>query len=267
MTMIVPAGSKMPDWSPKETKMQKAASDGQIVQDQDVDALYEAAKGFVEAAVDEDKEECKECKKCGKVDDKCTCKDKQEKEACDEMVQEDAVVLDVEVDEGAPCEGLPCEDDGGGLVEVIDEVSDEGAAQSVSEAVAEVEAKAEEAEAVVQQVADAVDKIEEAVQEVKSVCGKDEVEIEVEEGDEVDEVEVDDEVEVPGEEVVDDEVVVEGKEAASKKVKMDRSASSEEFCRFAKLSPQNRKKLANYWTNMLGYPRDYVSLMTKDYEK
>ena len=43
--------------------------------------------------------------------------------------------------------------------------------------------------------------------------------------------------------------------------------SEEEFCKYAKLSPQNRAKLADYWVNMLGYPKDYVSLMTKDYEK
>jgi len=48
---------------------------------------------------------------------------------------------------------------------------------------------------------------------------------------------------------------------------MDKSASANEFCKFGKLSPQNRKKVAEYWKNALGYPADYVSLMVKDYEK
>jgi hypothetical protein len=33
------------------------------------------------------------------------------------------------------------------------------------------------------------------------------------------------------------------------------------------LSKANRAKLSDYWTNMLGFPKDYVALMTKDYEK
>jgi len=245
--MIVPAGNNKLDWSPKETKLQKVASDGQEGQDIEVDALYEAAKGVVEAA--------KECEKCEKCEcDPCECKDKdKDKEVKEAMFddQDKAVVLDVEEVTEAPCESSPCEEVG----EVIEEVSDESS-QSVSEAVAEVEAKADQAEAVVEEVVLALEQIEEAVEGVKAVCGKDD---EVEEGVEV-EVEVED---VPGEEEVDDdEVIVEGDEAA-----MDKSASAEEFCKYAKLSPQNRKKLNDYWSNMLGYPKDFVNLMTKDYEK
>ena len=49
---------------------------------------------------------------------------------------------------------------------------------------------------------------------------------------------------------------------------MEKSASiEEEFCRYAALSTENRKKLKNYWTKDLGYPPDYVNLMTTDYEK
>jgi len=271
--MIVPAGNNKLDWSPKETKLQKVASDGQVASDIEVDALYEAAKGVVEASKDEDCKDCKDCK-C----DPCECEDKkgkdgkQEKEACGEM-QDEAIVLDVEEVSEAPCE--ECPSDGGGfgdmgglgdVLEVSDEVEEEGAAQSVSEAVAEVEQKAEEAEAVVQEVSDAVEQIEEAVQAVKEVCGagedvadaiEEEVEVEIVDDDSDDSGDKD----IPGEDDTGDEVIVEGEEPA-----MDKSASAEEFCKYAKLSPQNRKKLNNYWTNLLGYPKDFVNLMTKDYE-
>jgi len=240
--MIVPAGNKMPDWSPKATKMQKLASDGQEVQDQEVDPLLEAAKGFVEAGKEEVKEASEEEAEIKEASD------------CGEMAQDDSVVLDV------------VEDEVGDNVE--DVVEDEAPAQSVSEAVAEVEAKAEEAEEVVAQVEEAIEKIEEAVQEVREVAsGVDDAVDEVSDEEVVDEDGVD---AIPGEEVVDTEVIVESSPcdlAAETEEGMDKSAASEEFCKFAKLSPQNRKKLSNYWTNMLGYPRDYVNLMTKDYEK
>jgi len=234
--MIVPAGRNMPEWSPKGTKLQKLASDGQDVQDQEVDSLYEAAKGFADA------------EKTGAPEDASCC----EEVATDE----DAIVIEVE-DEAVEEVG-----------EAVKEVSDDmDAPQSVSEAVAEVEVKAEEAEAKVEAVEEALEMIEEAVQGVRDVAGT------AEKVEEAIEVEVEDDVdtdEIPGEEVVDSEVIVEGDGPeceAKDKTGMDKSAAAEEFCRFAKLSPQNRKKLANYWTNMLGYPRDYVSLMTKDYEK
>jgi len=239
--MIVPAGNNKLDWSPKATKLQKTASKGQEGQDIEVDALYEAAKGVIKAAKEEECENCCEKCKC----DPCECEDKQEKEACGAMMDDEAIILDVEE--------VPAD----GLVEEVEEVSD---SKSVSEAVAEVEAKAEEAEAVVEEVELAIDKIEQAVEEVKSVCGKGgEVEEISEEVEETEEETEEDETEVPGEEEVDeDEVIVEG---------MDKSASAEEFCKYAKLSSQNRKKLKDYWTNMLGYPKDFVDLMTKDYEK
>ncbi len=250
MSMIVPAGNNKLDWSPKATKLQKTASGGQEAQDIEIDALYEAAKSVV-AANKEDKkcEKCEDCK-C----DPCICKDKkdkkQEKEA-GAMCDDDSVVLEIEEVQGDGLDGAS-ED-----MNVVEEVSTEAEPRSVSEAVAEVEAKADEAEAVVEEISLAVEKIEEAVEGVKAVCGKGK------DGEAVaDEEAIVETDKVPGEEVVDSEVIVEGEEAS-----MDKSASSEEFCKYAKLSPQNRKKLNDYWTNMLGYPKDFVNLMTKDYEK
>jgi len=228
----MPAGNSKVDWSPKEAKLHKTANtEEQVEVQEEVNPLYEAAKAHM-AEVEKQKAEASE--------------ETEVKEACGSMMDDDSVVLDVEVDEEVPCPDA-----------VVEEVSDEATPKSVSEAVAEVEAKAEEAEAVVQEVAAAVDKIEEAVQDVKDVCGK---------GGEMEELEELEE-DIPGEEVVDDEVVVEGEEC-DEEASMDKSASvEEEFCKFAKLSPSNRKKVVNYWVKQLGYPKDYVALMTKDYEK
>ena len=41
---------------------------------------------------------------------------------------------------------------------------------------------------------------------------------------------------------------------------------SSRFVKIAKLSPQNKKKLAHYWKSMLGYDPEYVNLMVRDYE-
>ena len=51
---------------------------------------------------------------------------------------------------------------------------------------------------------------------------------------------------------------------ASEEGETKEASSSEEFCRYAKLSSGNRKKLVDYWVNALGYPRDFVSLLVKD---
>lgn len=312
MTMIIPAGNNKLVWSPKETKLQKVASDGQEVEDIEVDALYEAAKGVM--AAEEEKLEVEagsDCKECGKskckCEDECKCEDPCKCASTDDEVKEasekvaevkeatpkkgaevkeamfgeedSVVVLDVEEVTDTPCEETPCEDKGEVVEdkgedkgEVVEEVADESKEQSVSEAVAEVEAKAEEAEAVVEQVVEALDQIEEAVEGVKAVCGNGDEAVEGEDkGEVVENADADADAngdDIPGEKVVDSEVIVEGEECeASDEVAMDKSASTEEFCKYAKLSSQNRSKLNNYWTNMLGYPKDFVNLMTKDYEK
>jgi len=274
MTRIVPAGNNKPDWEPQATKLQKTASDGTEVQDQEVDALYEAAKSVVEAETAEATEtevveaatKCTDCDKdksckCKEGDeckcDVCRCTEKEddvkEATACGAVADEEAVVLDIETtpDEGVVDEGVVDE----GIGDVVNEVS--------------------EATSTEEKVEEAVEKIEEVVEDLKEAVGaEDAVDGEIGEGEATEEVALD----IPGEEVVDSEVIVEGTPCggepcpscgamASSKPSMKKSASSEEFCKFAKLSPQNRQKLANYWTNMLGFPKEYVGLMTKDYEK
>jgi hypothetical protein len=252
MTMIVPAGNNKLDWSPKETKLQKTASEGGEAQDIEVDALYEAAKGVVEAEAEADIKEEK-------------TEEKQEKEACGTMTDDEAIVLDVEeVPEAVEGEGEDIVEEvaeDGVVTEQEEEAVEDAAVDKIKNAVEEIEEAVEE----VSQAQDAIEKVKEAVGEVEEV--HDEVEG-TEEEVEVEIIDDDEEEEVPGEEVVDDEVIVEGdKESCEEEASMDKSASAEEFCKYAKLSPQNRKKLNRYWTDMLGFPKDYVNLMTKDYEK
>lgn len=134
----------------------------------------------------------------------------------------------------------------------------------------------------VEEVKEAVEKVEEAVSKVE-VAEEAEIEVEVEDAPEdkkVEEVEIEVE-DVPGEqEVSSGEVMVTSapencacaktdKEEVKKEAKEEvkEAAVEEEFCRFGKLSPVNKKKVADYWVNALGFPKDYVNLMVKDYEK
>ena len=133
---------------------------------------------------------------------------------------------------------------------------------------AEGEGKSELKDAV-EEVKGAVEKLDVAVEKVEG-AEEAEVEIEVDEPDEEVEIEIED---VPGEEEVSSgEVIVTSEPekcacAKDEKKEVKEAAVEEEFCRFGKLSPVNKKKVADYWTNALGFPKDYVNLMVKDYEK
>jgi len=233
MNIVVPAGNKKLDWSPKEVEMTKVASAGTVVAEE-VDSLYEAAKKHLDSiktAQFEAKEEKTEekCKDCGCEKKECKCVQKKE----------DEVTIDV----GKKAEDKP-----------VEEKAEDSAVAKIEEAVIE---------------------IEDAVEEIKGVQTEEvaeEVEIEVkDEGKEV----------VPGKEVSDGEVIVvsepspvacmadkkEEVKVAEKKEETKVASVDDEFQKYAKLSPENKKKLNNFWTNMLGYPKDYVDLMTKDYEK
>jgi hypothetical protein len=177
----------------------------------------------------------------------------------------------IEVSEEGPIDDIVVEDEGGDA-DFAEKA--EGVSGDVQDAVAELVEKAEAAEEVAAAVEEAVSKVEEAVAEVKEAVGGCEEcaeGLEDAAGDEdVAEIEVDIETpeedaeegdKTPDAEEDDGEIVIESDEA-----EMEKSASSEEFCKFAKLTPKNRKKVADYWVRMLGYPRDYVNLLVKDYE-
>lgn len=235
MSIIVPAGNKNIAWSPKdEENLVKTASSGST--SKETNPLYEAAKKFMATASDS----CVECNKPMNLCE-CLCDDSNAKEVSDVKVDDNSIV-EVETKES----------------EKMEETSKEAIKESV-----------DKLEEVVTDLKDAVQKsdvAEESEIEIE-ICddeAKDEevneVEIEIEDDKEDDKKE---ETEVPGKDTSKEEIIVESEEP-----KMDKSAATDdEFCRFAKLSPENKKKLTSYWVNMLNYPKDYVALMTKDYEK
>ena len=233
------AGNKKVNWSPKDEEVIKVASNGTPEVKEEVNALYEAAKKFAQD-FGKKEEVVENCEKCKKGAAECTCA----KEECKDVVKKDdeTAIIEIETPEGEKAE---------------------------HEAVGEVE--------------QAVEKLEEVVVELKDAVGKSEVaeekEIEIEIEEDGDKPKLEFEVgeksvvpEIPGKDVSQSEIIVESKPdcgcMAKKEVKLEKSAATEEeFCRFAKLSPANRKKLGDYWKNMLGFPKDYVDLMVKDYEK
>ena len=261
MSIIMSAGNKKVEWSPKDDKVVKTASvQGEVKEE--VNALYEAAKLVVEAG--------KDCKKCGskkcecggcKCEGKpCTCDKKEDKEAKVEDKKE--VKAETEACEAPKTDVAPAApkmDDKKDVVKVDLPPTGSPEGDVVVEPVAEEAAEATKMES-------AVEKIEEAVVDLKELVQEEKGEL----GGEVDEVEIEvDDAGVPGEEVSNSEIIVQSEPCMAKdKSKVSKvAATEEEFCRFAKLSPANKAKLANYWTNMLGYPKDWVDLLTKDYEK
>ena len=265
MTIVVPAGNKNVEWVHEDQTLQKTASTGEIAQES-VNPLYEAAKKYLQAK--KDKEEKKDCDKCKKVP--CECKATKE-----------AGIEDLNKGKEDKPEDKP-EDkkDDKPADKPADAPKSDSAVANVEQAVKEVVQKANEAEAVIEKVEVAVEKIEQAVQEVKTVVQKevpgvapdmgsdmgekDEIEIEV--SDEEPSIELDVQKQ-DGDKglIVESEPDVEGC-MAKNKVGMDKAAASEEFCRYSMISPDNKKKLYDYWVNALGFPKDYVKLLVKDYE-
>jgi len=264
MSIIMTAGNKKVEWSPKDDKLVKSASvQGEVKEE--TNPLYEAAKAVVEAG--------KKCEKCGEKESECVCeepkKDEVKKAGKVPGVPDGTGPHGMGKEKGrgeGPCGEGGKESEETAVVDLPPMGSPEG--DVIVEPVAEEASEASKME-------EAVEKIEEAVVELKEVV--EEEKDELPEG-EVDEVEIDiGGDDIPGEEVSDSEIIVQSEPCAEsplegcmakEKGKVSKSASTEEeFCKFAKLSPANKAKLANYWTNMLGYPKDWVDLLTKDYEK
>jgi len=247
MSMIIPAGVNKLDWSPKgkvATTVKTAGADENSTQEvtEEVDALAEAAKAFLSN---------KEAADC--VAKECGCEGGATCEACGALLAEDEIVEEAPIGEEEAAE----------VVEVSDEAPVEDAEVSEETAIESIEIAIETAE-------EAVEEVKEAVEELKGTEVAEEGLVD-DVGDTTEITEV--EIEVPGvmeDEVADDEVEKEGMFTTMSDESTEEltvAESSEEFCKFAKLSPQNRSKIAEYWVNMLGYPKDYVSLLTKDYEK
>ena len=93
------------------------------------------------------------------------------------------------------------------------------------------------------------------------------------------EIELDDDVELDidnddsDEDVTDDDVVEgqaecdEDDEECDNSIDASVEASSDDWVKVANITPKNRKAIYDYWSKQLNYPKDFVKLMVKDYEK
>jgi len=278
MTMIVPAGNKNIDWSPKEAVLTKTASAGAEVQEE-VNPLYEAAKKYAEST--------KVCEKCKKPGALCECASAAAPEAA---CKADEVAV-VEVEDGAPAiDGAPAVEGEKATIEVAVEKIEEGVAElkdaanipaeaagvEVGEAGesksldipgkevqdSEIIVKSEPADAcacaAAKTAASEVAKSDAASSDAKSDKKED--------------------IKTAASEVAKSDVAASDDKAASSdaksdkkaeiKIELEKSANVEEkFCKLSHITPENRKKVVNYWVNMLNYPKDYVALMVKDSEK
>lgn len=253
MSVIVPAGKNRRDWVPQESALVKTANTEEAVEPKD--ELLEAAMGVlkrqeevvVEAAVEKVCKCAEECKCDGDCNCAEGCKCEETTEACTASHEEecDEVEIEVEVEEEKePEEVLDEVKEDGVVTEEEEEVVEQAAVEKIKGAVETIEIALEE----VTDAEEALTKVKEAVETVEEV--HEEMGEGTEETEDTGEVSFTEEI---VEDSVEDEPVV--------------ASSEEEFCKFAKISPKNRAKIANYWKNSLGYPADYVDLLTKDYEK
>lgn len=277
--MIVPAGNKKMDWSPKNQDLTKTASVGA---QEEVNPLYEAAKKFAMST--------NMCETCGKGCDECSC-EKSSAIDVSAPASSDKASSDKASPFGAAPEGMEASSD-----------------EKVKEAVETIENAVVEIKEICDIKSDSKGDAESVTLDVgESKPISDSVTIEVGEEPEIPGVSGTEILEKKSEPCLacgatasakketktawnfdkkSDEKSAEKGSSDNKKsdeksaeksssssdsksdAKMDKAASTEEeFTRFAKLSPVNKKKVADYWTNMLGFPKDYVALMVKDYEK
>lgn len=250
MTMITPAGKENFNWSPKlGQELQRTASTDKNGKEEktDKDFLYAAAKKILEA------------------------------QGFDETELDETEDLDVsEENLDSEVDGLE-EVDGSEEVDVSEEVDDSVEKADVQEAVAELVEKAEVADEMAESVSEALGNVEEAVEGVKDALGGDkggesldEVDVELPE-EAIVEVDFEEEVESPCEEEVDslceEEVGGEDIILESDEGDLEASASSNDFVKISKISETTRKKVQQLWEKDLGYPKDYVKLMTTNFEK
>ena len=246
MPFIMPSGNKSFNWSPKskDGKLTKTASSnkGEVQEVQgeqdDKDIMYNLAKQVVEARNVEAQDYQKEEEEGVADTEACGTKVADEHSEGGEKPEKKANVF-------------------------TNEVSEEETGEEVSE-----EACCDE------EVVDALDNLEEAVEEVKDAVKdtheEDEEEfvvLEEDEGDEVvDEGEVTFEVSVEDDNTEEEEDLYVKSEDEEKDQNTVQAASNDDFVKLSHISPETRKKTAEFWKNELGYPSDYVDLMVKNYK-
>ena len=260
----MPAGNGGSNWSPKQG-LNKTASTGEEKDDKTL--LYEAALKVVE-------QQAESCGPCMGGDDF-------------EVVEEVGGLSDIVED---------------GVIDVVEDVSDEVEIDVVDGDESSVEEVVENAEQALEQALDAVHEVKDSLsgEEVSDdVDGDldgvdDEVEIEVEIDDAGEEevleddgmlieseeegcpscghkddaVEVESNVDCYASDDADDDDDKECDDCGCKDCECETvTASGNDWVKLSAVSPTNRKKLYDYWSNKLGYPKDFVKLMVKDYEK
>ena len=213
---IMPSGNGGYDWVPRETGLNKTASnkDGEVQEVDYKDELFQAAKKVVAGL------------------DCCS----------DEFGGDELNNVGNELTKEVPDEFAPD----------ADAVDFAGDVNEVSEESPEVDA--------VECLEQAKDAIEEAVECLGGGEGDDE------------EFEAEVELDLEDDEAVEDEDVVEGgvgcgEVVAEQSEECEVVASTDDWVKVADINPRTRKKVMNYWATQLGYPKDFVKLMVKDYEK
>lgn len=263
MAVITPAGRLDFNWVPKDKSsgMNKTASSNndETQETSDKDLMYSLAKKVIEAQFEEESE----AEETSNVDAKQVVEELVDKAESAEKVEE-------------------------AVEEAVEKV--EEAVEGVKSALTGDEAPAEESFEIEEVTLDVEDgsepEIEEVTLEVSDEETGDEEVVDVEdvsdgtsevEEDEVAEIEIVDEDSV--EEKTEDTPEEEGGEDIIQKSKEDCEASSElseelqkeaganDFMKIGKISPTTRKKVMKFWKDDLGYPSDYVKLMTTNYEK
>jgi hypothetical protein len=237
MPFIMPSGNRIFNWSPKskDEKLTKTASTGAVEEQTDKDLMYELAKKVIAKRTVAAQEEQK------KYD--------FETQETQDKVDEDLDIADVELEteevseetsEKKPC----CDDD---VVIALENLED--AVAEVKDAVAETHEEDEDNEFVVIEESDD----DEVVDETEPTESTFEVSI--------DEADKDD-----GEIIVQSEEECAEEGPAQKQTQKVEASSNDDFVKLSQISPETRKKTAEFWKKYLGYPADYVDLMVKNYK-
>jgi hypothetical protein len=183
-------------------------------------------------------------------------------------------------------ENAVADDLGGEVSEDVGEVVEE--AKSVTEAVEDLKDAAEAVESAVAQETgvevegeDVADSVEIDISDISDVsdvsndAGVEEIEIEITDDEESAESDKDED-KVPGVADKKDDFVKESDE--DKKdcdheedeeccEEPDVEASGNGFVKLSSISDETKKKIMEYWVKQLKYPKDYVALMAKNYDK
>jgi len=247
MSVIMPVGKNSNDWSSEGISkgLTKTAS---TETKSDRDVFYDAAQKSIEA--NQKKKSCVNTI----ADGLATDKPETDKPETDKPVVTDMTDINPEnvTKEDVTKEDVTKED-------VTKEVKPE---TTVTEKIEKVEKAIDEVEVAVADVKDAVAPASDVVDttDVAKDIPVDEVEIELDNKDET----------KPEDTEKDNEIIVESKEEKPEECKEEEiktRASANTWQKLSAVSKETRDKVYDYYLNCLEYPKDYVDLLVKNYEK